>query len=289
MFSRFSNSWKLGKASWDVMASNKSLALFPVISSVVTGFVILVMAGGALAIFSDITSNVPTDTSDLSISQIIYLFISYAIAYTVIIYFNSALIGAALQHLHGEKPSLGSGLRLANSRITAIIGYALISATIGVVLTLLRDRGGLVGAVASIIGNIAWNLATFLVVPVLVSRDVGPIGAIKESASLLRKTWGEQVVGSFGIGVFTLVLLLPVGLVGGLLVAGASALSNTVFMVGAIVVLVIGVAVVLIISSTLTSIYRAAVYQYAAEGVVSNDFDQNMIEAAFKPKSEVRI
>ena len=35
---------------------------------------------------------------------------------------------------------------------------------------------------------------------VLVVEGVGPVEAIKRSASLLRKTWGEQIVGNFSIG-----------------------------------------------------------------------------------------
>ena len=61
----------------------------------------------------------------------------------------------------------------------------------------------------------AWSVATFLVVPVLVVEKVGPLDAIKRSASLLRKTWGEQLVGNFGIGlVFGLLVLLVVLLLG---------------------------------------------------------------------------
>ena len=48
--------------------------------------------------------------------------------------------------------------------------------------------------------GVAWTLATFLVVPVLVTRDVGPIDAVKESAGLLRETWGENLIGNVGLG-----------------------------------------------------------------------------------------
>src|SRR5690606_40814523 len=48
--------------------------------------------------------------------------------------------------------------------------------------------------------GLAWTLATFLVVPVLVSQNVGPIEALKESVSLLKRSWGENLAGNVGIG-----------------------------------------------------------------------------------------
>ena len=43
----------------------------------------------------------------------------------------------------------------------------------------------------------------------LVVEGVGPLEAVKRSASLLKKTWGEQIVGNFSIGVvFGLLMVL---------------------------------------------------------------------------------
>ena len=81
-------------------------------------------------------------------------------------------------------------------------------------LQLLRERGGIAGAIVAALGGMAWNIITFLVVPVLVVEGVGPIGAIKRSAGLLKKTWGEQVIGSAGIGLVFGLLGLAVGVVG---------------------------------------------------------------------------
>ena len=127
------------------------------------------------------------------------LFLFYLVQYTVIFFANSALVGAAMIRLRGGDPTLAmvSGLRF--SRFGAIFGYALIAATVGIILQALSKRGTLANIVRSLVG-MAWNLATYLVVPVLVVENVGPIEAIKRSANLLRRTWGEQVVGGAGMG-----------------------------------------------------------------------------------------
>src|SRR5690606_13747688 len=138
--------------------------------------------------------------------------------YSVMIFFNCALVGAAMIRLDGGDPTLSDGFNAAKSRLPAILGYAAIAATVGVLLQGLKQKDNfLVRMMGSLLGA-AWTLATFLVVPVLVSRDVGPVDALKQSAGLLKRTWGENAVGQVGIGaafglVTTAVVLAGVGLV----------------------------------------------------------------------------
>ena len=33
----------------------------------------------------------------------------------------------------------------------------------------------------------------------LVTKDIGPVDAVKESAMIFKRTWGEQVAGNFGL------------------------------------------------------------------------------------------
>ena len=66
-------------------------------------------------------------------------------------------------------------------------------------LSMVKEKGNSASRVVTSIVGFVWNVATFLVVPVLAVEDVGPIEAIKRSVSYLRKTWGEQLVGTFSI------------------------------------------------------------------------------------------
>ncbi len=131
---------------------------------------------------------------------LVFLLAFYLAQYTVIFFCNTALVGAAMIRLDGGDPSVSDGFRIASERIGKIVAYAFISATVGMFFRWLSEKGFLGRIVAGLIG-VTWNIATYLVVPVLVVEDVGPIEAIKRSAALLRQSWGEQIAGHVGISV----------------------------------------------------------------------------------------
>ncbi len=279
MFERFSRSWSLVKASGAVLAANKRLMLFPVFSSacvliVVASFHVPAFASGMLA---------PANRGHITPAQAVLLFAFYFVQYFVIIFFNSALVGAALMHLRGEQPTLGDGLRIAASRLPAILGYAVISATVGMVLRAIEERAGFIGRWISALLGAAWSLATFMVVPLLVSRQIGPFDAVQRSAQLLKRTWGENLIGNAGIGLAfglmtMLVVLVAVGLV------FLSSKSPAI----AVIVIAMGVAAVLmlaVVQSALHGIYAAAVYRYAEEGSAGGGFDQALLADAFRLKA----
>ena len=209
----------------------------------------------------------------------------YVVIYSITIFANSALIGAALIRLDGGDPTLADGFRIASERAGKIVGYALIAATVGVLLRAISERSGLIGRIVIGIIGFAWNMATFLVVPVLVTEDVGPIDAVRRSGELLKKTWGEQIVGNFSIGgIFTLLVFGVILIVGiPLFALIGAAESGAMFVLAAIimVVLILGISLV---GSTLSGIYQAALYRYAIGGEVGDYFDPELIQGAFKQK-----
>ena len=129
----------------------------------------------------------------------------------------------------------------------------------------------------------AWNLATYLVVPVLVVENVGPIEAIQRSTSLLKRTWGEQIAGNFSIGlVFGLIALLAVLVVGVPVMLLAAATGSAVIIGLGVALVVLVVAVISLVGSTLNGIYVAALYRYAVDGETSPQFfGASMIQDAF--------
>ena len=272
--STFSRSWSLVKASWQVLQSDKELLVFPIVSAIALILVTMAFAVPGFFLFAAGGNEVPG-------YALVFLF--YLVQYTVIIFANSALVGAAMIRLRGGDPTLGDGFQIALSRLGTIVGYALIAATVGMILQALAKRGVVADIVRAIIGT-AWNLATFLVVPVLVVEDVGPLEAVKRSAGLLKRTWGEQVVGGAGLGlVFFILFLLATALVVAGVALGA-ALNSRALIVAPIVVGVLAYVALALISSTLGGIYAAAVYRYAAEGETSKQFAPELIQNAFRVK-----
>jgi hypothetical protein len=128
-------------------------------------------------------------------------------------------------------------------------------------------------------------VVTFLVVPVLVVENVGPVEAVKRSGSLLKKTWGEQLVGNFSIGSIFGLLIFAAILIGGFLTfALAAALNSPALVVLMIVVTILVVMGLSLLSSTLSGIFQAALYRYATEGDTGGYFSEDLIQGAFKPK-----
>ena len=278
---RWGRSWQLVKLCWGVLAQDKELVVFPIVSSVA---VVLVTATFVVpGLFTGYWSAFGAQDQDVPPSFWLLLVLFYLVQYFVVIFFNSALVGAAMVRLQGGDPTLGDGLRSAWSHLGAILGWAAVAATVGLLLNLLRERAGIGGAVVAALGGFAWNVITFLVIPVLVVEDVGPIEAIKRSASLLRKTWGEQIIGNAGIGlIFGLgaVLVAVAGFVaGGLLIGGGALWAG----VAVIVVTVVVVVVLAVLGATLHGIYSAALYQYAVGGDTGL-FGAEALQGAFRPR-----
>lgn len=276
---RIRRSWELVRSSWSVLRADRELMLYPVASGIVTfvaiAVVFVVWAGsGGFARLND---------EAFGILDLVLAFIFYFVVSTVVIFFNSALVAAANIRLDGGDPTLADGFRIAVSHLPSILGWAAIAATVGLVLQALRERGGAAGAVVSLIGNMAWSLITFLVVPILVVEGVGPIEAIKRSAGLLRKTWGEQIVGSFSIGLVVFLAFLGVAVVGGIIVFALFSLVD-VLGVLALVLLVAGLLLIALIGSTLSGIFNVALYRYAVGKDSGRYFSQETLQGAFRAK-----
>ena len=276
MFDKFSRSWDLVKASASVLRSDKELMLFPVISGAVTLVVLatFLLPAFALRIFAD----------GFGLGGVVFGFLFYFVQYAVMIFFNCALVGAAMIRLDGGDPTLADGFNAAKARIPAILGYAAIAATVGVLLQGLKQKDNfLVRLMGSVLGA-AWTLATFLVVPVLVSRDIGPVDALKQSVALLKRTWGENAVGQVGIGAAFGLITTAVAVVGvGLAVLAAQVSFALAIVVGALALL--AVLLVGVYQAALSGIYSAALYRYAVSHEAPEAFRGADLEHAFLPKA----
>jgi hypothetical protein len=284
MFERFAQSWELVKASWRVLQSDKELLIFPLISAIGAVGVSILFALPFFAVGIQETGRRGGEDMPLTLAGYVILFLFYVALYTVIFFCNTALVGAALIRLRGGDPTVSDGFNIAMKKIGHILGYAVISATVGVILDAISRRGGIVGQIASGIIGFAWNVATFLVVPVLVNEDIGPIDAVKKSAALLKKTWGDQVVGNLGMGlIFGVISLVLLGVFIALM-ALFIGMEATALIILTVVVFIAAFVILGLISSALQGIYQAAVYQYALEGETSEYFDPQLVAGAFKPK-----
>jgi hypothetical protein len=285
MFQSFRRSWELVKASFAVLRADKELIWFPVFSGIA-----LVMVSIAFLVpmaLLDVFSSIFGSGQGGEVAGFVILFIYYVVAYFVMIFSNTAVVGAALKRLRGGDPSFQDGLNTATGNTGKIFGYSVIAATVGMILQALRSDDNIAANVVSWIGGLAWNLATFLVVPVMVAEGVGPIAALRRSAGLLRQTWGQQIIGNAGISLVFFFLFLAVVIPGGLLVMVAFSVTPVLGILFGVLV-VLAVLGLMAVQTTLSGIYTAAVYNFAvapAEVTSSNQFfDQSLLQSAFRHK-----
>jgi hypothetical protein len=276
MFDKFSRSWTLVKASAAVLRSDKELLLFPVLSGIAAMIVVatFLVPAFALRVFE----------SGMGVGGAILAFLFYLCQYFVIFFFNAALVSAAIIRLEGGDPTLADGFNGAKARIGPILGYAAIAATVGLLLQAMKNRENnfLVRMLGSGLG-VAWTLSTFLVVPVLVQQNVGPIDAIKQSVALLKRTWGENAIGNVGLGLaFGLITVLVIVL--GVALTIASAQASAALAITFVVLTVLAVVLLGIVQSALSGIYAAALYRYATVGEAPPAFAGTGIQSAFAPR-----
>jgi hypothetical protein len=283
MFERFATSFALARSSWQVLRTDKKLIIFPILSGigclfVMAGFALPFVAQPHLLDFLNDKGNGVHPPPWVYIVAFAYYFCSYF----VVVFFNAALISCALVRFNGGTPTLADGLGAAASRLPQILAWALVSATIGVILKVVENAHEKAGAfIAAILGT-AWTVITFFVVPVLVVERVGPIEAVKRSMSILKHTWGEAVIGNMGIGFFVFLLALP-GFA--LAVFGVFALQASVPLgVAILLVAVLYFAIWSAVGPALNGIFLGALYQYAANGQIPYGFDRSEMTRAFRTK-----
>jgi hypothetical protein len=282
---KFSRTTSLMRASWDVLKQDKELLLFPLLSGLCCLLVLASFAGPLLtmtdwqAASESMTVGAAQDLAqsdgNVSAQQVLYglgLFLFYFCNYFVIVFFNAGLIACAQIRMEGGDPTVADGLREAWARLPAIAGWAVLAATVGFVLRMIEERSNLVGKIVAGLLGMAWSVTSFLVVPILVIENESPISALKRSSTMLKKTWGEQLIGNFSFGLIFMLLALP-----GVLLIVVGATTNSVAL---IVVSVLYFIVIALAQSALQGIFQAALYLYMRDGAAPDGFEAGALQAS---------
>jgi hypothetical protein len=282
MAGRFSRSLELARASWTVVRADKELLLLPVLSVaamilIVGSFVVPFAALGGFA--------AGANAGEADTGAMLVAFVFYVVSYFITLFFNTALVGAAMIRMDGGNPTLSDGLRIAWQRKGRIFGYACIAATVGLLLRMIEERVGWVGRIVVKLIGVGWTLATFLVVPIIVTRDVGPVGAVKESADLLQRTWGENLIGNVGLGLAFGLAYVGLAIVAVLGVVLAGQTGNALVLSTVILLGLLAFFTLAALHSTMQGVYSAALYRFATDHTTPlPGFGPGLLEHAFAAK-----
>jgi Family of unknown function (DUF6159) len=263
---RIERGFRLARASLEVLRSDRELMILPLVSTLA----ILVFAGAILSpVF---IAGFGGNRQALWVLLAIVYFVSSFIA----TFSNAALVAAATDRMNGGEGKAADGLRTAWARVDKLIAWAALSATVGLILRGVEQRGGVFGAIVGRIAGVAWSVITFFVVPVLVFEPLGPIEAVKRSAAIFRQRWGEQFVGNASIGIALFVVMIPAVLL--------CVMVATVSVPLAVVLGVVAFGALIAVGGALSGIFNAALYRYATAGELSGPFQADDLNAAFRPR-----
>jgi hypothetical protein len=264
---RISRTTTLAKVSWQVLRKDRELLVLPVLSFLVSVGALLVLWLPTLA---------AADLSGLSSEGgqvdpvLVFAGIASALILSVIgVFFKGALVAGAHERLSGGDPTVKSALSRAFSHLGGLLPWALLTATVGLVLSALRERSGRLGQFAVSMIGMAWEAASFLVIPAIVVDDHRAVSGLKASASLLKRTWGENLASQIGFGLLGLAAIIPAILV--------------VFLAGPVglVIAVPWVALVVVVLTALGAVFQTALYLYATTGSIPDDFQGAGLTEAF--------
>lgn len=284
--SRLANSWALAKQSWAVLKTDKELAAIPVVSFVFTVVVVAAMGGMMWFSVREVTDLRTGDTS-LQPTPVTYVVgaVGYLLITFIVTFFAAVLVSGAHQRLTGGNPTLGSAFSQASGRIGKIFAWSMLTGTVGLILQALKERFGFLGDIVVNLVGAAWDIVTWLAVPVVIVEGTGPIESLKRSAHLFKQTWGENLAAQAGFGILGFVAVLPAILVA--VVLGA-ALPTSMGVIIGVAIAVVWIAVVSVILSALNGIFRTALYLYATGTPTEGFFDQQVLAGAFGPKARSR-
>ena len=271
---RIRNTFELAKLSWGVLKKDRELLAIPVLSFLVSAALLIPLVFVAFATASTESGGVEEASANPAMAL---LGVVAILGLSVIsVFFNGALVAGAHERLVGGDPTVGSAIRKAFSRIPGLVPWAIMTATVGMILRALRDRAGWLGRVVISMIGMAWEVATFLVVPAIVIDDKGAWEGLKTSGSLLKSTWGENLAARVGFGILGFVAVLPAVL----LMAVLGSLGGVGLLVG-IAIGVVWIAVVVVVMTALNAVFQAALYLYATSGMTPSGFEGSSIGESF--------
>lgn len=274
---RFKRSWEVAKVVFWVMRKDKEMLLFPLFAGILS-----VLFSAVIIISTDVVQYLETEQGlghpvVLAVAFLLYFGLTFIVSF-----FNVCTVFTSKTRFEGGNASFMDSIKFSAGKFTRIIQWSFLQATVGVLLLILRLAIRRLPPVAALIPHalqMAWSTVTIFVLPTFVYEDVGPFRAIRQSISILRKTWGETVIQSIGLGFILFVGLFVVFVSHGLLISLAVSNSSIRFELVSLTSCVVSTLIVVLLFSVANTVFKTALYVYATTGTEPSVFSETALSA----------
>lgn len=312
MFSELGKTWRrttaLASTSYGVLKRDKFLMAFPALSLLAVAVINVVVWVVVWATTTGLSVGTVDDPDRWAAEPIVWIGLAASVLLCTFatVYFTAALTFGAWERLQGRAPTFEGCILAANARLHVIVPWAILAGLVGLIFQLLYRLPRILlhlqeaGRHIPVVGQFAafgalivvwivetiWYFLTFLVVPILVVEETGPVTSCKRSFQLFRKTWGKSLIAQVGFDLIGLLIALP-----GLALAALVVLAGW----GTTAALVVGIGigalwllVVMLAMAAVVGIFKMALYLYATTGEVPGEFEGTGLEKAFVNKKELK-
>lgn len=289
--SRWGRGWEIARGSWRIFKAEKGLLAIEILSGIgmlaVLGLVGLIayLAGVHELVFSSENSGL---SAVVGIAAATLFYLIYGVVYS---YFTGAFVHMVCTRLDGEDPTLKGSFGAANKRFKHLAAFGVVHGAVSVLVETMQERLPFAGKIIGFLGSIAWSVASIFAIPVIMMNEkpVGPINAVKESAGLIKKTWGEGAISQMSIMLAGFAVALLNMFFFGLAAGAAAVASLNGLAVGLLIAGAVALVFVGIVFSMLASIAQAALYYYAKTGNEPAEFNAELLRSAMTPQKAKKI
>jgi hypothetical protein len=284
----FSRSWMITKLAFSVINQDRELLWFALLSFIFSTLFAVAMIFPAVlpALMQNNFS-----TEGLQALEYALVFLTYFGLAFIATFFNVCVVYTAKVRFEGGDATFGQSLRFAFSRLGLILQWSLISATVGLVLRILHQLASNFGKIGQVVASLliglvgmAWSILTIFVVPVMVYEGLGPFDSIRKSTQVIKKTWGESLIRSIGLGLVQVLVIVMIVLASGAL---TFLLATSFEGIGIVIGVSLGAMLVLLtalVFAVATTVFNTALYVYANTQQVASGFNGEVLREAFKQK-----
>ncbi len=197
-------------------------------------------------------------------------------------FFQAMILSFTFNSFKGRRVNWSSSFRQAAGKWFGILCWSFVDGTVGLFLG--KSRRGRNRFSTFALSGI-WKILTIMVLPVILFEDVGLKGTVKRATGLFRASWGENISGNMGIGVFvfaaTLAMIAVVTVIAFFLKAGEIFTMDQMepFFMGVFYVYGVFLA---ILTSSIHAVFEASIYYYSLEKEEPGVYKRGLMDSAIK-------